>query len=106
LYRKGSTDILDWGHAARRTAMKPNSSELMLLSKFKLYLDENLQDEVLPNGLNIIDVIADYLGLFHIHVCSELLKGFAGNYDQSKFRYVSDSLLKIFPNFFFLNTIV
>lgn len=68
--------------------MKPNSSDLLLLSKFKLYLDEHLQNETLPNGLNVIDVIADYLGLFHIHVCSELLKGFAGNYDQSKFRYV------------------
>lgn len=68
--------------------MKPNSSDLLLLSKFKLYLDEHLKNEVLPNGLNIIDVIADYLRLFHAHVCSELLKGFAGNYDQSKFRYV------------------
>lgn len=69
--------------------MKPNSSDLLLLSKFKLYLDEHLQNETLPNNLNIIDVIADYLQLFHGHVCSELLKGFAGNYDQSKFRYVS-----------------
>ncbi|CAO3635194.1 unnamed protein product [Mucor fragilis] len=87
LYRKGSTQVLDWGHGARRTAMKPNSSDLLLLSKFKLYLDEHLQNETLPNNLNIIDVIADYLHLFHNHVCSELLKGFAGNYDQSKFRY-------------------
>ncbi|KAG2233575.1 hypothetical protein INT48_009362 [Thamnidium elegans] len=87
LYRKGSTEILDWGHGARRTAMKPNSSDLLLLSKFKLYLDEHLKNEVLPNGLNIIDVIADYLRMFHAHVCAELLKGFAGNYDQSKFRY-------------------
>ncbi|KAI7885933.1 uncharacterized protein EV154DRAFT_470549 [Mucor mucedo] len=87
LYRKGSTEILDWGHGARRTAMKPNSSELLLLSKFKLYLDEHLQNETLPNGLHIIDVIADYLYLFHNHVCSELHKGFAGNYDQANFRY-------------------
>lgn len=72
--------------------MKPNNSDLMLLSKFKLYLDEHLQNEVLPNGLNVIDVIADYLGLFHTHVCSELLKGFAGNYDQSKFRYVRNTI--------------
>jgi hypothetical protein len=88
LYRKGSTEVLDWGHGARRTAMKPNSGDLLLLSKFKLYLDEHLQNEVLPNGLNIIDVIADYLRLLHSHVCAELLKGFAGHYDQSKFRYV------------------
>ncbi|KAI8061842.1 uncharacterized protein B0P05DRAFT_556879 [Gilbertella persicaria] len=87
LYRKGSTDIFDWGHGARRAAMRPNSSDLILLSKFKLYLDQHLQDETLPNQLNIIDVIADYLALFHQHVCTELLKGFAAHYDQSKFRY-------------------
>ncbi|KAF7732899.1 Heat shock 70 kDa protein 12A [Apophysomyces ossiformis] len=87
LYRKGSTQLVDWGHGARRQAMKPNSVDYLLLSKFKLYLDEHLQQESLPNGLNVIDVIADYLRVFHAHVCTELLKGFAGNYDQSKFRY-------------------
>jgi len=69
--------------------MKPNNADSMLLSKFKLYLDEHLQQTELGNGLNIIDVIADYLRAFHLHVCTELLKGFAGNYDQSRFRYVS-----------------
>lgn len=68
--------------------MKPNNADSMLLSKFKLYLDEHLQQSELGNGLNIIDVIADYLRAFHLHVCTELLKGFAGNYDQSRFRYV------------------
>ena len=80
---------MDWGHGARRQAMKPNSVDFLLLSKFKLYLDEHLQQEALPNNLQVIDVIADYMGAFHQHVCTELLKGFAGNYDQSKFRYVS-----------------
>ncbi|KAI8144226.1 hypothetical protein BJV82DRAFT_608771 [Fennellomyces sp. T-0311] len=87
LYRKGSTQLVDWGHGARRQAMKPNSVDFLLLSKFKLYLDEHLQQEALPNNLQVIDVIADYLSAFHQHVCTELLKGFAGNYDQSKFRY-------------------
>lgn len=71
--------------------MKPNNADSMLLSKFKLYLDEHLQQTELGNGLNIIDVIADYLRAFHLHVCTELLKGFAGNYDQSRFRYVKCS---------------
>ncbi|KAG1457206.1 hypothetical protein G6F46_006657 [Rhizopus delemar] len=87
LYRKGSTQLVDWGHGARRQAMKPNNADLMLLSKFKLYLDEHLQQTDLGNGLNITDVIADYLRAFHLHVCTELLKGFAGNYDQTRFRY-------------------
>ncbi|KAI8366572.1 hypothetical protein BD560DRAFT_447922 [Blakeslea trispora] len=87
LYRKGSTQLVEWGHGARRLAMKPNNADSLLLSKFKLYLDEHLQQTDLGNGLNIIDVIADYLRAFHLHVCTELLKGFAGNYDQSRFRY-------------------
>jgi hypothetical protein len=58
------------------------------MSKFKLYLDEHLRTEVLPNNLDLVDVIADYLRLFHTHICNELSKGFAGNYNQSKFRYV------------------
>ncbi|CAO3617361.1 unnamed protein product [Cunninghamella blakesleeana] len=66
--------------------MKPNSQDYLLMSKFKLFLMDDTQDS-LPNGLNVIDVIADYLRAFHDHVKSELLKGFAGNYDQSKFRY-------------------
>lgn len=69
--------------------MKPNNADSLLLSKFKLYLDEHLQQTDLGNGLNITDVIADYLRAFHLHVCTELLKGFAGNYDQSRFRYVT-----------------
>lgn len=87
LYRRGSPDLLDWGHGARRTAMKPNSTDLLLLSKFKLYLDENLHQESLPNGLSVLDVIADYLRVFHQHVCSELQKTFASNYTQEHYRY-------------------
>ncbi|KAI9277976.1 hypothetical protein BC943DRAFT_364059 [Umbelopsis sp. AD052] len=87
LYRRGSPELLDWGHGARRTAMKPNSTDLLLLSKFKLYLDENLHQESLPNGLSVLDVIADYLRVFHQHVCGELQKTFASNYTQDHYRY-------------------
>ena len=92
LYRKGSKEILDWGHGAKRNAMKPNHPDTLLLSKFKLYLDEHLQKNVLPNNLDVVDVIADYLSVFHQHVCEELQKGFAANYQQSSFRYVSSFL--------------
>lgn len=80
---------MDWGHGARRAASKPNTQDHVLLSKFKLYLDENLHLEPLPNSLNVVEVIGDYLRAFHGHVTSELQKGFAGNYDPTKFRYVS-----------------
>ncbi|KAI8889304.1 hypothetical protein K501DRAFT_300296 [Backusella circina FSU 941] len=87
LYQKGSINIIDWGYGAKRAALKPNSADLLLLSKFKLYLDERLENELLPNGLNVIDVIAEYLYFFHNHVCSEMAKSISGVFDQSKFRY-------------------
>ncbi|RUS22416.1 hypothetical protein BC938DRAFT_475246 [Jimgerdemannia flammicorona] len=90
-YKRGSKDLVDWGHGARRAAFKPNTQDHVLLSKFKLYLDENLQLEPLPNNLNVVEVIGDYLRAFHSHVTTELQKGFAGNYDPTKFRYVSIS---------------
>jgi hypothetical protein len=90
LYQKGSLNIIDWGYGAKRTASNPNNADLLLLSKFKLYLDERLENEVLPNGLNIIDAIAEYLYYFHNHVCLEIAKDFTGNCDQSKFRYVRE----------------
>ncbi|OZJ06414.1 hypothetical protein BZG36_00543 [Bifiguratus adelaidae] len=87
MYRKNSKEVIDWGHGARRSAFRPNTADCILLSKFKLYLDENLRLNPLPSGLNVVEVIADYLRAFHQHVCNELAKGFAGNYDPSKFRY-------------------
>lgn len=87
LYKRGSKDLVDWGHGARRQAFRPGNSDHILLSKFKLYLDENLDLPPLANGLGVVDVIADYLRVFHGHVVNELQKGFATNYDVTKFRY-------------------
>ena len=42
----------------------------------------------LPNNLpTSLTPIADYLRKFNEHVCGELKKGFASNYDRSKYRY-------------------
>lgn len=86
LYGQNSTKLLAWGQDAKRTAMKKNNHDI-LLSRFKLQLDENLQLEPLPNGISVLDAISDYLEAFHTHICRELQRGFANNYDQSKFRY-------------------
>ncbi|KAI8975499.1 hypothetical protein BDF20DRAFT_610723 [Mycotypha africana] len=86
LYRNGSTKLVAWGQDAKKTAMKRNNND-QLLSRFKLQLDENLNLPPLPNGLTALEAITDYLEAFHSHVCKDLQRGFANNYDQSKFRY-------------------
>lgn len=68
---------------------RPIARNSVLLKQYKLYLDENIAKDLppLPNGLTIVDAIADYLNAFHGHVVSELKKGFAKNYGQHQFRY-------------------
>lgn len=80
-----------WGNAARIEMQKPTSRNSVLLKQYKLYLDENIAKDLppLPNSLTIVDAIAHYLQAFHGHVVQELKKGFARNYDQHQFRYVS-----------------
>ncbi|KAL0076939.1 hypothetical protein J3Q64DRAFT_1811287 [Phycomyces blakesleeanus] len=86
LYRHGSTKMVAWGQDARKLSHKRNNHD-HLLTRFKLHLDENLELEPLPNGLTALEAITDYLEAFHTHVTAELQRGFASNYDQSKFRY-------------------
>ncbi|KAI8996929.1 hypothetical protein BDB01DRAFT_751584 [Pilobolus umbonatus] len=86
LYRNGSNKLVAWGQEAKKIAMKKSNND-QLISRFKLQLDENIKLDPLPNGLTALDAITDYLEAFHTHVCKDLQKGFANNYDQSKFRY-------------------
>lgn len=83
--------MTQWGNAARLEMQRPTARNSVLLKQYKLYLDENIAKDLppLPNGLTIVDAIADYLGSFHEHVVNELKKGFARNYGQHQFRYVS-----------------
>ncbi|KAI9313176.1 hypothetical protein BX666DRAFT_1980371 [Dichotomocladium elegans] len=85
LYPHGSTKMTAWGQDAKRLASRRGND--VLLTRFKLHLDEHLKMSPLPNGLSTLDAISQYLEGFHGHVCSELQRNFASNYDQSKFRY-------------------
>ncbi|CDH58515.1 actin-like atpase domain-containing protein [Lichtheimia corymbifera JMRC:FSU:9682] len=85
LYPHGSSKMTAWGQEARKMAARRGND--ILLSRFKLHLDENLDLPPLPNGLTALDTISDYLEAFHAHICNELQRSFASNYDQSKFRY-------------------
>lgn len=69
LYGPGSKEILEWGYTAKVSITKPPFKNHVLLSKYKLHLDDaSGPHPPLPNGLTVVDAIADYLRLFHAHV--------------------------------------
>ncbi|KAF9376405.1 hypothetical protein CPB97_010825 [Podila verticillata] len=87
LYKKDSQKILDWGHAARLAMLKPSAKDFCLLRKFKLQLDESIHQAPLENGISALDAVTHYLKKLHVHVMSELMKGFIKNYEPSQFQY-------------------
>ncbi|KAF9903572.1 hypothetical protein EC991_003525 [Linnemannia zychae] len=87
LYKKDSTKILDWGHAARLAMLKPSAKDFCLLRKFKLQLDETLHNAPLENGISALDAVTHYLKKLHGHVMMELMKGFIKNYEPNQFQY-------------------
>ncbi|CAO3593678.1 unnamed protein product [Absidia cylindrospora] len=88
-YQGNSNQMTQWGNAARLEMQRPTARNSVLLKQYKLYLDENIAKDLppLPNGLTIVNAIANYLHAFHEHVVNELKKGFARNYGQHQFRY-------------------
>ncbi|KAI8597946.1 hypothetical protein EDD21DRAFT_384022 [Dissophora ornata] len=88
LYKLDSPDFLDWGYPARAVMMTPNAKRHLLLSKFKLQLDDQQEYiEPLPLGIKPLDAISDYLNKFHAHVVKEAMKNFGSTYDQSHIQY-------------------
>ncbi|ORX46728.1 actin-like ATPase domain-containing protein [Hesseltinella vesiculosa] len=87
LYEKGSTEMVAWGHQARRLANRPNSYHFILMSKFKLFLDAHMQDAELPNDLQVVDIIADYLRGLMDHAKIDIHRRLAGMYSEEHFRY-------------------
>ncbi|KAG0309375.1 Heat shock 70 kDa protein 12A [Dissophora globulifera] len=88
LYSPGSKEIIEWGYTANTAITKPPYKNHVLLSKYKLHLDEaSGPHPPLPNGLTVVDAIADYLRLFHSHVLQAVLKGFGSAFDQNHIQY-------------------
>ncbi|KAG0249244.1 hypothetical protein BG011_009470 [Mortierella polycephala] len=88
LYGPDSKEILEWGYPAKLAMSKPPFKHHVLLSKYKLHLDESSGPHTpLPNGLTVVDAIADYLRLFHAHVVQAALKGFGSAFDQHHIQY-------------------
>ncbi|KAF9191421.1 hypothetical protein BGZ50_009375 [Haplosporangium sp. Z 11] len=88
LYGPDSKEILEWGYPAKLAMSKPPFKHHVLLSKYKLHLDESSAPHApLPNGLTVVDAIADYLRLFHAHVVQAALKGFGSAFEQHHIQY-------------------
>ncbi|KAI8598106.1 hypothetical protein EDD21DRAFT_383508 [Dissophora ornata] len=88
LYGPGSKEILEWGYPAKLAMSKPPYKNHILLSKYKLHLDESAGPHPpLPNGLTVVDAIADYLRLFHAHVVQSALRGFGSAFEQHHIQY-------------------
>ncbi|KAG0306327.1 hypothetical protein BGZ97_000790 [Linnemannia gamsii] len=88
LYGPDSKEILEWGYPAKIAMTKPPYKNHVLLSKYKLHLDESSGPHPpLPNGLTVVDAIADYLRLFHAHVVQTALKGFGSAFEQHHIQY-------------------
>ncbi|KAI8874717.1 hypothetical protein K501DRAFT_204149, partial [Backusella circina FSU 941] len=88
-YKKSDPSVMvEWGHSAKKVLWKPHGAkEYILLSNFKLDLDESLQRGLAENLKSPVDNIADYLGALHRYVMEEVTKGFARNYSPDTFRY-------------------
>ncbi|KAI9302037.1 hypothetical protein BJ944DRAFT_242736 [Cunninghamella echinulata] len=89
LYKRAEpSQLVEWGHAARKAMVKPQSDKSnILLSNFKLNLDTKLNRPPLENGLTVVDAVSDYLRELHKHVFEDVRKGFAKNYDPDTFKY-------------------
>ncbi|KAI7884680.1 hypothetical protein K492DRAFT_221324 [Lichtheimia hyalospora FSU 10163] len=78
VYRRDNQSMVDWGHGAKRTMIKPYAGKHNVqVSNFKLLLDENLE----------LQVVSDYLRALHQHTLQEITRGFAKNYHPDTFRY-------------------
>ncbi|KAI9278974.1 hypothetical protein BDA99DRAFT_429418 [Phascolomyces articulosus] len=84
----GRASLSEWGHSAKKAMLVPGAAkENVLLSQFKLHLDESLQRSELANGLTPVKAVADYLSELHKHTLQELSRSFAKNYHPDTFRY-------------------
>ncbi|KAI8985093.1 hypothetical protein BDB01DRAFT_96694 [Pilobolus umbonatus] len=89
VYHKSDPHTLSkWGFAARKVLSNPQTAkENIILSNFKLNLDETLHRGLAENGKSNVSNIADYLKALHTYSLEELKRGFAKNYPETSFCY-------------------
>ncbi|CEP12097.1 hypothetical protein [Parasitella parasitica] len=85
-YRNKNSKLLDWGRGARLQSLKPDQIGT-LLQYFKLALVQP-DDVPLPKGKSPIDVISDFLRVFHEHVYEQLQNTkLLQDFRQEQYRY-------------------
>ncbi|KAF9576967.1 hypothetical protein EC968_000092 [Mortierella alpina] len=79
-YSKENDKMHSWGYAAKAAMLTPNSRNLDLLQKFKLFLDNDLAPYLppLPRTINPQSAISDYLRAMHTHAINEIIKNSGG----------------------------
>ncbi|KAF9094010.1 hypothetical protein BGX29_005910 [Mortierella sp. GBA35] len=79
-YSKENDTMHSWGYAAKAAMLTPNSRNLDLLQKFKLFLDNDLAPYLppLPRTINPQSAISDYLRALHTHAIGEIMKNGGG----------------------------
>ncbi|KAF9288394.1 hypothetical protein BGZ68_000355 [Mortierella alpina] len=89
-YSKENDRMHSWGYAAKAAMLTPNSRNLDLLQKFKLFLDNDLAPYLppLPRTINPQNAISDYLRAVHTHAITEIMKNAGGQaFDQQHIQY-------------------
>ncbi|KAG0266596.1 hypothetical protein BG011_001785 [Mortierella polycephala] len=89
LYKKDdpSHTMVAWGMKAKLETMKPTAKHHILLSQYKLHLDEHVHNSALEVGITVLEAISQYLEAFHEYVVGEVMRGFARNFQRDHFRY-------------------
>ncbi|KAG0370272.1 hypothetical protein BC939DRAFT_448591 [Gamsiella multidivaricata] len=90
-YNKDNDKLHSWGYAAKAAMLTPQSRNIDLLQKFKLFLDNDLAPYLppLPRTITPQAAISDYLRAMHTHAINEITKNSAGGvvFDQSHIQY-------------------
>jgi hypothetical protein len=89
LYEQDSHETSLWGQAGHHHFwFGRGHTYLTCITRFKLLLNNDPSVPPLPNGLNVLDVIRDYLKGFHDYICTYMQKTRGARlYDQKRFRY-------------------
>ncbi|KAF9903699.1 hypothetical protein EC991_003426 [Linnemannia zychae] len=73
LYKKGSTEIQDWGHMARIEKTR-SPQDYCLLRNLRLQLDESIDAPPFENGITPLKAISDYLRRLNVYALSRMSK--------------------------------
>ncbi|KAG0251168.1 hypothetical protein BGZ95_006974, partial [Linnemannia exigua] len=85
LYKKDSTEIMDWGYKAHLEKMKPTGSQYCLLRNLKLHLYGTMELPPFDIPITLLQAVTDYLRMVHEYAMQEAMRG--RNFLPDHFRY-------------------